>query len=302
MEKDLRSNNLKNIGIEVEIPESYHSLEAESLEAIKESLKNYPKAKTMFEALVKDPEVRADWDLSNFIAVKKLLFNDHGEVHAKIVCASALRMLDILLERDIKPDFIKENCGDADDEHLIVLSAALLHDIGNQIFRKEHSLHSTYLAIPILERLLPQFYDDVEKRTEIRGFILNAIYSHEVDVPDYTIEAALVGIGDGTDLTKGRGRMAFDLGSLSIHTISALAIERLLILKGAEKPIEIVIEMSNSSGIFQVQEILGKKIVGGPLEEYVSLKAIMVPTETDYERKIVRAITLKNKKFIATEK
>jgi len=302
MEGDLKSSNLRNIGIEVEIPENYDFLETESLEAVKESLKNYPKSRTMFEELVKDPEVRADWDLSNFIAVKKLLYNDHGEVHSKIVCASALRMLDILLEKNIKPDFIKENGGNTDDEHLIVLSAALLHDIGNQIYRKGHSLHSTYLAIPILDRLLPHFYDDIEKRTEVRGFTLNAIYAHDAEIPDYTIEAALVGTGDGTDLTKGRGRMAFDLGGLSIHTISALAIERLLILKGIEKPIEIIVEMSNSSGIYQVQEVLGKKIVGGPIEEYISLKAIMIPSETDYDKRIVRAITLKNKKFIATKK
>jgi len=302
MEGDLKSCNLRNIGIEVEIPENYDFLETESLEAVKESLENYPKSRTMFEELVKDPEVRADWDLSNFIAVKKLLYNDHGEVHSKIVCASALRMLDILLEKNIKPDFIKENGGDADDDHLIVLSAALLHDIGNQIYRKGHSLHSTYLAIPILDRLLPHFYDDIEKRTEVRGFTLNAIYAHDAEIPDYTIEAALVGTGDGTDLTKGRGRMAFDLGGLSIHTISALAIERLLILKGIEKPIEIIVEMSNSSGIYQVQEVLGKKIVGGPIEEYISLKAIMIPPETDYDKRIVRVITLKNKKFIATKK
>jgi len=44
------------------------------------SSKNYPKAKEMFNLLVNDLEVRADWDLSNFIAVKKLKYNDHGEI------------------------------------------------------------------------------------------------------------------------------------------------------------------------------------------------------------------------------
>ena len=262
------------------------------------SSKNYPKAKEMFNLLVNDLEVRADWDLSNFIAVKKLKYNDHGEVHAKIVCASALKMLDILLEKGIKPDFIKEGGGDEDDEHLIVTSAALLHDIGNQIYRENHPLHSTYLAIPILDRVLSKFYDDLENRTEVRGFILNSIYAHDADVPDLIVEAALVGIGDATDMTKGRGRMAYDLGSLSIHTISALSIERVLILKGEEKPIEIVIEMSNSSGIFQVQEILGKKIIGGPLEELISLKATVTPSEVDYDKRIVRSITLKGRNFV----
>lgn len=293
-----KSKDLKNFGIEVEIPESYDFIETESLNYIEDSLKNYPKAKEMFKLLVNDQELRADWDLSNFIAVKKLKYNDHGEVHAKIVCASALKMLDILLEKGIKPDFVKEGGGDEDDEHLIVMSASLLHDIGNQIYRENHPLHSSYLAIPILERLLPKIYNDLENRTEVRGFILNSIYAHDADIPDLITEAALVGVGDATDMTKGRGRMAYDLGSLSIHTISALSIERVLILKGEEKPIEIIIEMSNSSGIFQVQEILGKKIIGGPLEELISLKAVVTPSEADYDKRIVRSITLKGKKFV----
>lgn len=293
-----KSKDLKNFGIEVEIPESYDFIETESLNYIDDSLKNYPKAKEMFNLLVNDGEVRADWDLSNFIAVKKLKYNDHGEVHAKIVCASALKMLDILLEKGIKPDFVKEGGGDEDDEHLIVMSASLLHDIGNQIYREDHPLHSSYLAIPILDRLLPKIYSYLENRTEVRGFILNSIYAHDADIPDLITEAALVGIGDATDMTKGRGRMAYDLGSLSIHTISALSIERVLILKGEEKPIDIIIEMNNSSGIFQVQEILGKKIIGGPLEEIISLKAIVTPSEADYDKRIVRSITLKGKNFV----
>ena len=299
MNEKFKSKNLRNVGIEVEIPESYDYLETESLNSIEESLSTHPKAKRMFEMLVNDPELRADWDLANFIAVKKLKYNDHGEVHAKIVCASALKMLDLLIEREIAPDFVKEGGGDIDDDHLIVLSAALLHDIGNQIYRNNHPLHSTYLAIPILDRLLPEIYSDLETKTEVRGFILNAIYAHDADIPDYTIEAAVVGIGDATDMTKGRGRMAFDLGSLSIHTVSALSIERVLILRGKEKPIEIIVEMTNSSGIFQVEEILGEKIIGGPLEELLSLRANLVPGETNYDKRIVRAITLKGSKFVS---
>jgi len=301
MDEKFKSKSLKNFGIEVEIPESYDFLETESLNYIEESLNNYPKAKKMFNLLINDPEVRADWDLSNFIAVKKLRYNDHGEVHAKIVCASALKMLDILLEKGVKPDFIEEGGGDEDDEHLIVMAGALLHDIGNQIYRENHPLHSTYLAIPILNRLLPNFYSDIENRTEVRGFILNSIYAHDADIPDFIIEAALIGIGDATDMTKGRGRKAYDLGSLSIHTISALSIERVLILKGEgeEKAIEIVIEMSNSSGIFQVQEILGKKIIGGPLEDLISLKATVTPSDVDYDKRIVRSITLKGRNFVS---
>lgn len=259
--KNFSSEELKNSGIEVEVPEGYTQLEKEAINAILDVLSNYPKAMKMFELLVRDDGVRANWDIANFIAVKKLHYNDHGEVHAKIVSANALKMYQILIDKNIEPDFVEYGGGDYDDEALILLSASLLHDIGNQIYRGNHPLHSSYLALPILERLLPEIYSDREKRTEVRGFILNAIYAHDADVPDITMESALVGIADATDMTKGRGRMAFDLGSTSIHVVSALSIDNVLIASGKEKAIEIIIEMSNSSGIFQVEETLGKKLL-----------------------------------------
>jgi len=299
MDDQFLSKNLKNIGIEVEIPEGYAQLEEEAVKAIQDVLSKYPKARKMFELLVKDEEVRANWDLANFIAVKKLKYNDHGEVHAKIVAANALKMFELLVKNRIKPDFVEYGGGDYDDEALILLSAALLHDIGNQIYRKNHPLHSSYLTIPILQRLLPQIYKDVEKMVEARGFILNAIYAHDADVEDITMESALVGIADATDMTKGRGRMAFDLGSTSIHVVSALSIDRVVIAEGKEKPIEIIIEMSNSSGIFQVEETLGKKVIGSPLEDYIEITAVLVPTEENYDKRIVRSIRLKGRKFVS---
>ncbi|KAA0004500.1 MAG: phosphohydrolase [Thermoplasmata archaeon] len=299
--RNFTSSDLKNVGIEVEVPPGYAELEKEALRAIVEVIEKYPKAGKMMELLVEDEEVRANWDVANFIAVKKLKYNDHGEVHAKIVAANALKMYQLLMKGGVKPDFMEYGGGDEDDEALIILSAALLHDIGNQIYRKNHPLHSSYLALPILQRLLPEIYGDVEKMVEVRGFILNAIYAHDSDVPDLTMESALVGIGDATDMTKGRGRMAFDLGSTSIHVVSALSIDRVVIAKGKEKPIEVVIEMSNSSGIFQVEETLGKKLVGSPLEAYVDVTATVTPVEADYDKRIVRTIKLKGRKFTAEE-
>jgi len=297
--KSFTYDQLKNVGIEVEVPSGYAELEKEAVDAILEATEKYPKARRMFEMIVEDEEVRANWDVANFIAVKKLKYNDHGEVHAKIVAANALKMYQLLLEGGIKPDFIEYGGGDEDDEALIILSASLLHDIGNQIYRNNHPLHSSYLALPILNRLLSLIYEDVEKRTEVRGFILNAIYAHDSEVPDLTMESALVGIGDATDMTKGRGRMAFDLGSTSIHVVSALSIERVIIAKGKEKPIEIIIEMSNSSGIFQVEETLGKKLIGSPLENYMEVIATLTPAEVDYDKRIVRTIRLKGRKFMS---
>lgn len=68
-------------------------------------------------------------------------------------------------------------------------------------------------------------YQDAEKRYEIGGHILHAIHIHGVDIKDLTMEATLAGIADGTDMTKGRGRLSFDTGNINIHTVSALLIE-----------------------------------------------------------------------------
>ena len=283
-------------GFELEVPRSYKQLMERAEAEIEASLARYPKALKLWRLLKDDAEVNADWDMADYIAVAKLGYNDHGEVHAKIVAANALKMLDLLFEAGVLPDIMKEHAGDEDDEHLVVMAAALLHDIGNQVHRHEHPLHSTYLAIPVLNRLLPHVYQDAEKMYEIRGHILHAIRVHGADVKDLTMEASLVGIADGTDMTKGRGRLAFDTGNINIHTVSALSIEKVEIAKGAEKPIEIRIEMSNSAGIFQVQETLVPKLTGSPLEDHVDIIAITMP-EGGEDSRIVQKLIIKGGKL-----
>jgi len=284
-------------GFELQIPTTYKDLLEEAEKTIEQSVSRYPKARKLWNLMKQDPEVNACWDMADYIAVAKLNYNDHGEVHAKVVAANALKMLDILLENGILPDIMEEGAGDEDDAHLIVLAGGLLHDIGNQVHRELHPLHSAYLAISILNRLLPKIYEDPEKMYEIRGHILHTIYAHGAEVKDLTIEASLVGIADGTDMTKGRGRLAFESGNVNIHTVSALSIEKVEIVKGMEKPIEIRIDMSNSAGIFQVQETLLPKITGSPLEDYVDVIAVTVPPEEDRDVRIVRKLTIKSGKF-----
>jgi len=267
--------------------------------AIASLVADYSKAKRMWELLRDDPEVNADWDMANYIAVSKLGFNDHGDIHVKLVAANALKMLRILLDNGILTSVIKERAGDEDDVHLIVLAGALLHDIGNQVHRENHNVSGVYLAVPLLNRILPKVYEDEEVMYEIRGHILHSIYSHEFEIKDLTEEAALVGIADGTDMTQGRGRLAFDKGNVNIHTVSALSIEKLEITKGEERPIRIVIEMNNSAGVFQIQETLGRKIVGSPLEEAFEVVAVAKPDEPCTDRRIVHQIIIKANKLKA---
>jgi len=287
------------MGFELELPESYTHLKLEAERAIEEVLREKPKARRMWELMRDDPEVNADWDMANYIAVAKLGYNDHGDIHAKIVAANALKMLRLLLEYGITTDVVKERAGDEDDAHLIVLAGALLHDIGNQVHREMHNISGVYLAIPLLNRLLPKIYEEEEVMYEIRGHILHCIYAHEFKVRDLTMEAALVGIADGTDMTKGRGRLAFDKGNVNIHTVSALSIDRVEITKGYERPIRIQIGMSNSAGVFQIQETLGNKIAGSPLEPYIEVVSLAKPEKPPRDERIVHRLVISGKKIEA---
>lgn len=254
-------------------------LDLGAIKTIEEHIRNRPKARKMWQLLIHDDEVRTCWKMANFIAAQKLMMNDHGETHAKIASASALRMLDLLKESGIHPDIETSGLGDDDDAVLIVLVATLCHDFGNQIHREAHSDTSISVVLPILDRLLAFVYSDTVQRTIVRSFILSGIYSHHGEPRPITIEAALVCIGDSTDMTKGRGRVAFSSGSITIHSVSALAIEQVTIRKGKEKPIELRISMSNSAGIFQVQEILAPKVRAGPLMGYIDVIATTIQEE-----------------------
>lgn len=261
---------------------------------------SYPKAWQMYEILVADPEVRANWDMADYIAVTKLHFNDHGEVHAKVAAASAVKMLELLVEAGIQPDVVTSGAGDLDDAFLVVLTGALLHDLGNQVHREEHAHWGVYLALPLLDRLMPQIYEDPEQRIELRSFILHSIHCHGVEPEPLTLEAGLVAVADGCDLTKGRGRMAFDLGNINIHSVSALSIDRVIIARGEEYPVEIVVQMCNSAGIFQVQETLTDKILHSPLAGHVTVRATTQPEDRPIDTRIVYSISLKGRHFITT--
>lgn len=296
--KEAISTKLKNTGVEIDLPESYDELEKKSVITIEKLLSDKPKAQKMWHLLVEDPEVRADWDMADFVAVTKLHYNDHGEIHAKIVAASALSMLDLLIKRGIKPEVVSSGAGNIDDAFLVTMAASLCHDFGNQVHRVNHADMSVYLALPVLNRLMPEVYKEVEKMIELRSFILSAIHTHDGEPEPLTIEAALVCVGDATDMTKGRGRLAFDLGNINIHTVSALSIDDVLIAKGKEKPIAIFVKMANSAGIFQVEETLGYKVNIGPLADYIDIVATTEPTLGEYEKRIVYGIQMKGKKFI----
>ncbi|GAA5511507.1 hypothetical protein Dcar01_00218 [Deinococcus carri] len=267
----------------------------EAHRAIHGDLAGYPRALAAYEALRADPEALASWDMANYVTMRKLGYNDHGRVHAFITGAASLAITELLLEAGVRPDIMESGVGDADDVFLAVILGTMLHDIGNQIHRVSHEQHGVMLALPIVDRIITPIYPDPFKRTKVRSFILGAIDCHDLNPPPLTLEGGITAVADGTDITKGRGRKAFALGSVDIHSISALAVDQVVIEKGREKPVLISVTMNNSGGIFQVEEVLAPKVIRSPMQKYVELRAT---TREGGDEQILRRVRLEGDHFV----
>ena len=267
----------------------------EAHQAIRADLGSYPRALAAYLALRADPEALAAWDMANYVTMRKLGYNDHGRVHAFITGAASLALTELLLEAGIKPDVIESGVGDADDVFLTVILGTMLHDIGNQIHRVAHEAHGVALALPILERVLGPIYPDPFKRAKVRAFILASINSHDLVPPPLTLEGGITAVADGTDITKGRGRKAFALGSVDIHSISALAVDQVVIRRGTQTPVRIDVTMNNSAGIFQVEEVLAPKVIRTPMRPYVELRAAL---RSEGEAPILSRVRLEGSEFV----
>lgn len=260
----------------------------EADQSIRQALVPYPKALQAYELLSADPEARGHWDMANYITMRKLGYNDHGRVHALLTGSASVMILHLLVDSGAKPDVVESAVGDLDDAFLVVLLSTMLHDIGNQVHRENHEVFSATLSIPILDRILDKIYHDPEQRVELRSFMLHSIYAHDLNPEPLTLEAGVTAVADGTDITKGRGRKAFALGSVDIHSISALAVDEVHISKGERSPVEIAVYMNNSAGIFQVEEVLTKKVLKSPIRDLVSVVAMTRDGDGGDERIIKR--------------
>jgi metal-dependent HD superfamily phosphatase/phosphodiesterase len=207
------------------------------------------------------------------MVVDRMNFNDHGPVHARISSGSALEIFQLLTDK-IEPTSISQGITDIQGAKIIVLCGSYLHDLGNSIHRSEHYRHSCYLASPILDRLLFEVYpDDPEYAYKIKCEILHAIYTHEDEVQCLTIEAGAAKVADGTDMAQGRARIPYRKGKRDIHGISAMAIQRVDLERGEENAVRINVEMSNPAGVFQIEEVLGKKIETSGIQDHIEIVA-----------------------------
>ena len=156
--------------------------------------------------------------------------------------------------------------------------ASFLHDIGMTVGRDNHEKNAALIALPILDRLLPEIYrDDHAKRVIIRSLVLEGILGHMAGHRVHSLEAGIVLIADGCDMEQGRARIPILLTTESrvgdIHKYSAAAIQDVEIKRGDKRPIKITVTMKDTVGFFQIEEVLFKKINSSTVKPYIELYA-----------------------------
>ena len=193
-------------------------------------------------------------------------------------------MLDLLIDAGIDLNLKSEGIGDNDDSRVVVLIAALLHDIGMTVSRDKHEFMGVNLALPIVNRILENYYsDDMTKRVILRSIILECILGHMATQKIQSLEAGLVLIGDGCDMEQGRARISLKLADIArrgdIHRYSSSAIKKVKIVRGDIRPIKIEVQMVESVGFFQIEEVLYPKIQSSPVKKYIELTAGVIGRE-----------------------
>jgi len=244
------------------------------------ALKLSGKALKGLEWLLANEEVQSSQEYANTVSIIRLGFNDHGPVHMRMVARNAVLMLDLLKQAGINTSLEEDGCGDFEDSLLAVIISSMLHDIGMGMGRQEHEVNSTILSMPIIEKLLADVYHaDIYKRMMLRAISLEGIRGHMGNISISSLEAGVVQIADGCDMTKGRARIPIAIAAASktghIHQYSASSIEEVRIYTGSEKPIRIDVHMSSEVGLFQVEEVLLTKIATSTAKGYIELYAMV---------------------------
>ena len=239
--------------------------------------------KQVIDKVRKDRKLQTLWRCANVMAIDRMGYTDHGPTHVKIVANSALKILRILVDRKVLPSIVKDYGMKNDDAEVVVVLGSVFHDLGMTVSRRNHEFYGALMASEFLEKYLQGIYSE-EEQTIIRSEVLHAIVSHEDPNRPLTIEAGIVRIADALDMEEGRARIPFQAGKVDIHSVSALAIEKVSIQEGEQKPVTVRITMSNSAGIFQIDELLKPRIENSGLQDYIHVVAEITGEK---ERKIV---------------
>ena len=247
------------------------------------STRNNPRLEQVVARVEADAELNQLWKCANINAVDRTHLSDHGEIHIRIVAHAALRLLRLLVEKGISPNIVTNHGLTPEDAEVVVFLGACLHDLGISIHRDDHEKYSLFLAYPKARQLLAGIYEE-PALTIVVAETLHAVIAHNTDQRCLTIEAGVLKVADALDMSEGRSRIPFEAGQINIHSVSAQAIKEVKIEPGKERPIRLSITLNNSAGIFQIDELLKRKLSASSLAPYVELTAQI---HEEPERKIV---------------
>lgn len=244
--------------------------------------RNNLKLKQVMEKVKENKTLQTYWRCSNVMAIERMGYTDHGPTHVKIVSNIALKLLRVLVDKQlITPSIVENYKMSNDDAEVVVVLGSIMHDLGMMVQRRDHEKYSVFLALNVIDELLTSTYNE-EERGVITSEVLHIIVSHEVPEKTdssnkiLTKEAGIVGIADALDMEAGRARIPFQAGKVDIHAVSALSIEKVEVdvpEDGKPKPIVLHIKMSNSAGVFQIDELLKPRILKSGLEPFFHVKA-----------------------------
>ena len=230
------------------------------------------------DLVLHDPEIQALQDYANSVSIRRLGFNDHGPVHMRKVAINALIMAGLLGDAGVKLSLEAEETGSREDAISAIILAALLHDVGMSVGRQNHEINSGILAMPIASRVFSTLYpDSIAKQVVLRSLVLECVEGHMATQRIHSLEAGIILVADGCDMEKGRARIPMMLNNEArvgdIHQYSAASIEKVEIVPGEHHPIKISVEMTESVGFFQVEEVLLQKVAMSPVKPYIELEA-----------------------------
>jgi uncharacterized protein len=245
------------------------------------------KLESFLNAVNADERVPAWWYMAQ-VNAERLGMSDHSWVHVQIVLNISLRLLRLLVKAGVEPAMVADHGMRDRDAEVVVAGGALLHDVGMSIHRADHEAYSLFLASSALDRLLADCYRQPE-RAVVASEILHAIIGHRRRGEPYTVEAGVVRVADALDMAQGRTRIPMEAGQEGIHSISAAAIDEVRIEAGEERAVRIEIELNNSAGIFQVDDLLATKIRGTPLEGRIE---VVAKIEGETEKRLLTGFRL----------
>jgi metal-dependent HD superfamily phosphatase/phosphodiesterase len=241
------------------------------------------KLESLLDAVNADDQVKAWWHVSAINATRRLGMSDHSWVHIQIVLNIALRLARLLFRRGVTPSIVADFGMTERDAEVVIAAGCLLHCVGMSIHREDHERFSLFLTADKIGGLLAGAYEEPE-RTVIASEALHAIIGHRRKGAPFTVEAGIVRVADALDMARGRSRVPFEAGQMNIHSLSAYAIEEDKINPGRDRAVRVEIAMSNSAGIFQIDELLATKLRGSRLEEHIE---VIARIDAEHEQRLI---------------